>query len=370
MALLQPGDLFPNGTASIAFTSGSGTTITPFSQSGNAYVFFETDLISNPNEPTKSLSGATFTSLTSSRGAVVDGTGYRAGIVTSPGSSFVFTPSVDIPSGRVLLKATGNIGLDIESFDADYQAVLDFGTAQGFTLPASSVQTAQNTLITSMKAAGAWNKMDAFFVFAGDQSDFARINWVTLTTASLVNTVAFTANQGFKGNGTDSYIKTNHQLNSATTLANSASGHTVFFLDDDRTVGSDSYLAGVEAPTSDYRLSSANSTLQRQSHASNLDATSNWGVSRGVVGIHKNSGADVLVHNETTFIATFYSTPTSTRTVTSPVILGSSVSGVTFNNTRFSIASMGAPLTGSGFDNITDYVAALNTYMNTVSGSA
>ena len=113
MALLQPGDLFPNGTASIAFTGGTPATVTPFSQSGNAYVFFETDLINNPNEPTKSLSGATFTSLTASRGAVIDGTGYRAGIVTSPGSSFVFTPAVDIPTGRVLLKATGNIGLDV-----------------------------------------------------------------------------------------------------------------------------------------------------------------------------------------------------------------------------------------------------------------
>ena len=116
MALLQPGDLFPKGTASIEFTSGSGTTITPFSQSGNAYVVFETDLISNPNEPTQSLLGATFTSLTASTGAVVDGAGYHAAIVTSPGSSFTFTPSVDIPAGRVLLRATGNIGLDVASF--------------------------------------------------------------------------------------------------------------------------------------------------------------------------------------------------------------------------------------------------------------
>ena len=112
MALLQPGDLFPNGTASIAFTSGSGITITPFSQSGNAYVFFETDLISNPNT-TQYLQRATFTEKTNSLGEVVDGSGYRAGIVTHPSSSFVFTPSVDIPEGRVLIKSTGNIGLDI-----------------------------------------------------------------------------------------------------------------------------------------------------------------------------------------------------------------------------------------------------------------
>jgi hypothetical protein len=112
MALLQPGDLFPNGTASIAFTGGTPATVTPFSQSGNAYVFFETDLISNPNT-TQYLSGSTFTSLTESIGAVVDGSGYRAGIVTSPGAEFTFTPAVDIPSGRMLIKATGNIGLEI-----------------------------------------------------------------------------------------------------------------------------------------------------------------------------------------------------------------------------------------------------------------
>ena len=115
MALLQPGDLFPNGTASISFTSGSGITITPFSQSGDAYVVFETDLINYPNT-TQYLEGATFTEKTNSLGDVVDGSGYRAGIFTYPGSSFVFTPSVDIPEGRVLIKSTGNIGLDVASF--------------------------------------------------------------------------------------------------------------------------------------------------------------------------------------------------------------------------------------------------------------
>jgi len=119
MALLQPGDLFPNGTASIELLSGSSTKITPTSQSGNAYVFFETDLISNPNT-TQYLQGATFTDLTQSVGGVVDGTGYRAGIVTHPGSSFTLNVAQDIPTGSVLIKSTGNVGLNIYNFPLDY----------------------------------------------------------------------------------------------------------------------------------------------------------------------------------------------------------------------------------------------------------
>ena len=40
------------------------------------------------------------------------------------------------------------------SFDPDYQAVLDYATTQGYTLPSASQQTAQNQLVLDLKAAG------------------------------------------------------------------------------------------------------------------------------------------------------------------------------------------------------------------------
>jgi hypothetical protein len=95
--------------------------------------------------------------------------------------------------------------------DADYQAVLDYGTAQGYTLPSASQQVLQNQLVVDLKAAGVWSKLDTFAVFATDgDSDFALIDWIRLTDYTAVNSPTFTTNEGFQGNGTSSYINTNY----------------------------------------------------------------------------------------------------------------------------------------------------------------
>ena len=96
-------------------------------------------------------------------------------------------------------------------FDADYQAVLDYGTTQGYTLPSASQQVLQNQLVVDLKAAGVWSKLDTFVVFATDgDSDFALIDWIRLTDYTAVNSPTFTTNEGFQGNGTSSYINTNY----------------------------------------------------------------------------------------------------------------------------------------------------------------
>ena len=100
-----------------------------------------------------------------------------------------------------------------ESFDADYQAILDRATTLGYTLPSASVQVKQNTLLTSMKADGVWAKLDVFYVFAQDGgSAFATLNWKNpnANQSTLVNAPTFVSNQGFTGNGTSSYIDTNY----------------------------------------------------------------------------------------------------------------------------------------------------------------
>jgi hypothetical protein len=92
-------------------------------------------------------------------------------------------------------------------FDADYQAVLNYGTTQGYTLPSAGQQTLQNQLVLDLKAGGIWSKLDTFAVFATDgDSDFALIDWKRLTDYTAVNSPTFTADEGFTGNGTSSYV--------------------------------------------------------------------------------------------------------------------------------------------------------------------
>jgi hypothetical protein len=47
----------------------------------------------------------------------------------------------------------------------DYQAVLDYATTQGYTLPSSGQQTLQNQLVVDLKDGGIWSKLDTFRVF-------------------------------------------------------------------------------------------------------------------------------------------------------------------------------------------------------------
>lgn len=94
-------------------------------------------------------------------------------------------------------------------FDTDYQAVLDYATTQGYTLPSASQQALQNQLVVDLKDAGIWSKLDTFYVFATDgDSDFASINWKDPNTFELdeVNSPAFTTNEGFEGDGVSAYL--------------------------------------------------------------------------------------------------------------------------------------------------------------------
>ena len=102
-------------------------------------------------------------------------------------------------------------------FDADYQAVLDQSTSLGYTAPSAAQQTLQNTLVTDLKTAGVWDKLDLFYVFATDgDSDYATLNWKAPSShqTTKVNSPTFTSNEGFNGDLTSSYLDTNFQLDS------------------------------------------------------------------------------------------------------------------------------------------------------------
>jgi hypothetical protein len=102
---------------------------------------------------------------------------------------------------------------NINNLDSDYVAVLNRANTLGYALPTFSQIIKQNNLVLSLKAGGIWNKLDVLYIFANDGgSDFATLNWKapTLNQATLINTPTFTANEGFIGNGTSSYINTNY----------------------------------------------------------------------------------------------------------------------------------------------------------------
>ena len=101
-------------------------------------------------------------------------------------------------------------------FDADYQAVLDYATTQGYTLPSAGQQTLQNQLVLDLKTAGVWSGLDLFYVFATDgDREYAAINWKDPNNFECdeYNSPTFTTNLGFKGDGASAYVDTNFNLN-------------------------------------------------------------------------------------------------------------------------------------------------------------
>ena len=123
--------------------------------------------------------------------------------------------------------------------DADYQAVLDYATTQGYTLPSASQQALQNQLVVDLKDAGVWSKLDLFYVFATDgDSDFASINWIDPNNFECieVNSPTFTSNQGFASNGTSSYLNTGYNVLSESTNFQLLSNGLAYYVTDVRSI--------------------------------------------------------------------------------------------------------------------------------------
>ena len=98
----------------------------------------------------------------------------------------------------------------VGGFSAEYQAVYDLFT----TKPSAAVAAADNAMIKALVDAGLWStKLDIFDVLAAHiNSDGESLkNWISPGTfdPTLVNAPAFVSLEGFTGNGSTSYIRTN-----------------------------------------------------------------------------------------------------------------------------------------------------------------
>jgi len=183
-------------------------------------------------------------------------------------------------------------------FDADYQAVLNRGTALSYTLPTLAQQKLQNTLLMSMKASGVWNKLDVFYNFANNGGrDFATINWKNpnANLAAPTNGPIFTTNVGFTGVDT-AFINTNFSGSNGTQyLQNNASRYVYM------------YAASSTNPIDGLLLSNGNSIRIASSNVQQINQGTlvisppnfPFNTTRGMKSIHRTSANDVQLFNGT-----------------------------------------------------------------------
>jgi hypothetical protein len=240
------------------------------------------------------------------------------------------------------------------AFDADYQAVLDYATTQGYTLPSAGQQTLQNQLVVDLKAGGIWSKLDTFGVFATDgDSDFALIDWIRLSDYTAVNSPTFTTDEGFTGDGISSYIDTNY---------NPAISGINYTLDNaSRYFFPYNVLSGrYDGNTAALRNSITKQlTTQQRINCGTNNLLTSFDYDSGITAksIHRTSSTDVFLYNGVIGGA---------NTQLSTLIISATQwilrSGTVYGSHTVSAYAMGASLVAEN----TDFVNAYNTYKSAI----
>jgi len=102
-----------------------------------------------------------------------------------------------------LVQGYGGLGID-----ASAAAVIAAMT----TPPTAARQAIINNLVISLKAAGVWPLLDILYVLAAADSQAAGLNWKNPAAFALtaVNSPTFTADRGYAGDGSTSYVDTTY----------------------------------------------------------------------------------------------------------------------------------------------------------------
>lgn len=220
----------------------------------------------------------------------------------------------------VLILLTCSLGLQAQSFgstiavtnegrfviDADYQTVLDRGTALAYTLPTPAYQLKASKLCTCIKSADIWTLIDAMWFLASGStsSSFATLNIKAPSSyqATLSGSPTYNIATGFQGNGSSSYVDFN--FNTSTNGVNytqNSAGRIMYIHTAPTTTTSTTALDGV-AGSGANTMRYSNTAIQRVNQGTtNLNAAADP-TGTGYKAIDRSTSSDVAVYSGTTKI--------------------------------------------------------------------
>lgn len=247
----------------------------------------------------------------------------------------------------------------------DAEAQLLFGRFTG-TLSGTD-KTYISTLISAGKSHGWWGKLDLFYVFAiGTNSTDALLNWKSSGfTATNINSMSWTAYQGFTGNGTNSYLDT--AFNGSTDAINyqrNSSSYAVYVRTNVEAVTADIGAANISAYGSEFfpdfpglGAYGGVSGLSGDFLVANTDTRGFWNATRTA------STTSVLYRNGSSFTT---SGGASTAVPSITFYIGAShrnTSANYFSTRQIAVAAIGGALTASEAAN---FAADVNAYMTSI----
>jgi len=247
-------------------------------------------------------------------------------------------------------------------FETEYQAVLDRGTALGYTLPSYSQQILQNKLLVDLKNADVWAKLDVFYNFANDGSaEFGTLNWKSPTTRQctfLTSPLNFISNQGIQGTGLG-YISTNFNPTLGGPNQYTLNDASRYFYLRQNGVSANVSFDGTSSTTVNGIRRESTQALRINQSTTSINALFDYTGDVGMKSIHRTSSTNVELFNSTSQASR---TALSNAIASSPQFILRGSNTTVFATHTVSMYAMGASLVSEN----TSFVAAYNSYINSI----
>jgi hypothetical protein len=333
--------------------------------------------------------GASGTAPVNSVAPVISGSDYVTSVLTTSNGTWTNTPisfTYQWYRNATLISGATSISYTLVQADADFEVkckvtainasgsgvadsnviyIYDFNYKEVYTSgygtpPTLAISKLQNKLLVDLKTAGVWAKLDSLFVFAGDGDfDFASVDWKLLQQGTN-NSTTYSTNQGITANSiVSAYFDTNFNPSVAGTnyTQNNASRYAYV-----KNFGeSPEYLTIIDGVSNTHRNSIQIGSFLEQRINQNVVDLSNpfeYDSFSKMKSIHRTSATSVTLFNDTT---------STTEVAVSHAV--SNNNQLIFNS--HTIYSDGGTIGlyamgGSMISENTNFVNAVNTYMNSI----
>ncbi len=243
-------------------------------------------------------------------------------------------------SNTVYIGGTRYKWIDQFAKSDEWKAIESYANSNSLALPTDTI--AFDQLIKDLKSAGIWQKLDVFYVFAGDGSNgFKLINWVNPEEhyADAYGGLTWDLD-GVKGNSSNGYIDTNfnpavsgmnYTLNDASRFAvitEEGTGNTVT-----------RNIDGVAEATANGLINTTQAAQRINQGTNTLNSSADLS-GTGLITINRNSNIDVLLTNKNTEI-----NRTATSTSVTPYKQLIIKRSTTYSDLKISCYGMGSALT-------------------------
>jgi hypothetical protein len=278
---------------------------------------------------------------------------------TSSTYTLVTADTSNVVSCRVTatnaLGSANAVSNSLTIYEAEYKAILDYATTNSYALPSTVQRLKQNTLLSSLKTAGIWAKLDTFANFATNGStQFALIDWKRLVQYNASTGPTFTTNEGFMGNGSSSYIDTNFKPSTQNTnyILNNASRYAYVF-----SGANGQRFDGNDSDSNNMRIGTYATHKINSGTVNTLNANFTYTATKEMKSIHRTSSTAVTLYN-----AAVGENRTLLSTGLPDVNQLIFKAGGAYVNTKISMYAMGASMITEN----TAFVNAFDTYLNSL----